>query len=117
MTHQQQTAFENIVGKGEIARNEQFLLPTIFSNQSDNCIPICPHYLLLNWKNLKLADQVNGYVHKINESCRSVKIHVQYKRNDVELITRGILGSIKVKPFSYDRLNMGQKVNFHLEKI
>ena len=26
MTHQQQTAFENIVGKGEIARHEQFLL-------------------------------------------------------------------------------------------
>ena len=26
MTHQQQTAFENIVGKGEISRNEQFLL-------------------------------------------------------------------------------------------
>ena len=24
--HQQETAFENIVGKGEIARNEQFLL-------------------------------------------------------------------------------------------
>ena len=24
--HQQQTAFENIAGKGEIARNEQFLL-------------------------------------------------------------------------------------------
>ena len=24
--HQQQTAFENIVGNGEIARNEQFLL-------------------------------------------------------------------------------------------
>ena len=24
--HQQQTAFENIVGKGEIARNKQFLL-------------------------------------------------------------------------------------------
>ena len=24
--HQQKTAFENIVGKGEIARNEQFLL-------------------------------------------------------------------------------------------
>ena len=24
--HQQQRAFENIVGKGEIARNEQFLL-------------------------------------------------------------------------------------------
>ena len=26
LTHQQQIAFENIVGKGEIARNEQFLL-------------------------------------------------------------------------------------------
>ena len=26
LTHQQQTAFENIVEKGEIARNEQFLL-------------------------------------------------------------------------------------------
>ena len=26
LTYQQQTAFKNIVGKGEIARNEQFLL-------------------------------------------------------------------------------------------
>ena len=26
LTHQQQTAFENIVGKGEIAHDEQFLL-------------------------------------------------------------------------------------------
>ena len=26
LTHQQQTAFENIVGNGEIARNKQFLL-------------------------------------------------------------------------------------------
>ena len=26
LTHQEQTAFENIVGKGEIVRNEQFLL-------------------------------------------------------------------------------------------
>ena len=31
MTHQQQTAFENFVGKGEIARNEQFhLFPQCF---------------------------------------------------------------------------------------
>ena len=31
LTHQQQTTFENIVGKGEIARNEQFLfLPQCF---------------------------------------------------------------------------------------
>ena len=33
--HQQQTAFENIVGKGEIARNEQFLL-------YPQCFPINP---------------------------------------------------------------------------
>ena len=32
--HQQQTAFENIVGKGEIARNERFLLfPRFLLNQ------------------------------------------------------------------------------------
>ena len=28
LTHQQQTAYENIMGKGEIARDEQFLLFT-----------------------------------------------------------------------------------------
>ena len=34
MTHQQQKAFENIMGKGEIARNERFLpFPTMFSTQ------------------------------------------------------------------------------------
>ena len=39
--HQQQTAFENIVGKEEIPRNEQFSpFPTMFSTHSDNCIPI-----------------------------------------------------------------------------
>ena len=42
ITHQQPRAFESIVEKGEIARNEQ-----IKSNQiqlkSDNCIPICPY--------------------------------------------------------------------------
>ena len=42
---QQQTAFENIVGKGEIARKEQFFSsPTVFSTQSDNYIPICPYF-------------------------------------------------------------------------
>ena len=64
--HQQQTAFKNIVGKAEIARNEQFLLfSQVFSTQSDNCIPICLIltsylYLLLHWKSLKLANQVKG---------------------------------------------------------
>ena len=51
MTHQQQTAFQNIVGKEnivrqeEFARKEQFLLfPTMFSTQSGNCIPICSYF-------------------------------------------------------------------------
>ena len=38
--HQKETAFGNIVGKEEIACNEQFLLsPAMFSTQSENCIP------------------------------------------------------------------------------
>ena len=44
LMHQQQTAFENIVGKGEIARAIS-PLPTMFSTQSDNCIPICTYFL------------------------------------------------------------------------
>ena len=43
---QQQTAFKkNIVGKGEMARSQQFLsLPTMFSTQSECSIPICPYF-------------------------------------------------------------------------
>ena len=59
--HEHQTAFENIVGKGEIARNEQFLLfPQCFLlNQiivSPSAIFFTSYlYLLLNWKTPKLA--------------------------------------------------------------
>ena len=43
--HQQQTAFKNIVGKEEIAHNEQFLLfPQCFSTQSENHIPIHQYF-------------------------------------------------------------------------
>ena len=73
--HQHQTAFENIVGKGEIAYYEQFLLsPQCFLL---NQIIISPFvhfftsylYLLLNWKSLKLAYEVKGSI----ESLFSVK--------------------------------------------
>ena len=38
--HQQETAFENIVGKEEIARNEQFLLfPQCFLLNKKNVFP------------------------------------------------------------------------------
>ena len=72
--HQEQTAFENIVGKEEMARDEQFLnardeqfllFPQCcFSSESENCIPILSvfltSYLLLNWKSPKLACKVKG---------------------------------------------------------
>ena len=37
LTHQQQTALENMVGKEEIARAISFF-PTMLSTQSENCI-------------------------------------------------------------------------------
>ena len=44
--HQQQTAFENILGKGEIARNEQFLLfPQCFQL---NQITVSPFVFIFN---------------------------------------------------------------------
>ena len=47
--HQQQTAFENIVGKEETARKEQFLLfPSMFSTLSENFNPICQHFCVIS---------------------------------------------------------------------
>ena len=66
LTHQQQTVFENIAGKGEIACNKQSPFPSMLSTQSDDGIPhlfiflTSYLYLLLNWKSLKLAYQVEG---------------------------------------------------------
>ena len=66
--HQQQTAFESIVGKEEIACNEQFLLfPQCFLLNKI----IVPHlsifltsyfYLLLNCESPKLAYEVTGEI-------------------------------------------------------
>ena len=42
--HQQQTAFENIMGKEEIALDEQFLFPQCFLLLAENCIPICQYF-------------------------------------------------------------------------
>ena len=46
LTHQQQTASENFVGKDEIARNEQLIspFPKMFFTQSDNCVHICQYF-------------------------------------------------------------------------
>ena len=64
--HQQQTAFENIVGQEEIAYNEQFLLfPQRFLlNQIivPNLSMFLTSYLHLqpDWKSSKLAYEVKG---------------------------------------------------------
>ena len=74
LTHQQQTVFENIVGKEEIARDEQFLLipqcfllnqklVSPFVNIYDITLFMTSHYfffLLLNWKSLKLTYEAKG---------------------------------------------------------
>ena len=69
--HQQQTAFENFltafenfVGKEEIARNEQFLLFPQFFLLKQITVPHLSiiltsyFYLLLNWKSPKLAYKI-----------------------------------------------------------
>ena len=64
--YQQQAPFENIVEKGEIAGNEQFLLfPQRFllnqiSVPNLSIFLKSYMYLLLNWKSPKLAYQVKG---------------------------------------------------------
>ena len=41
-------AFQNTVGKGEVARSEQFLLfPTVFSTHLDNLLPFSSNLKLL----------------------------------------------------------------------
>ena len=65
--HQQETAFENIVGKGEIAHSEQFpLFPQCFLLKQltvSHLSIFLPSYLylLLNWNSLKLTYEVKGY--------------------------------------------------------
>ena len=59
--HQQQTAFENIVGKEEIAHIEQFLLfQQCFLLTSENCIPIVNIYDIIALFAAKLEDSKIG---------------------------------------------------------
>ena len=65
--HQQQTAFENIVGKEEVADKEQFLhfpqcllLNQKISSPFLNVFLTSYLYLLLTWKSPKLSFEVKG---------------------------------------------------------
>ena len=61
--HQQQTAFENIVGKGKIACNKQFFLfPQCFLLKQIIVSPFGHIFVIMAlFKSLKLAYQVMGY--------------------------------------------------------
>ena len=49
--------FENTVGKGEIARNEQFLLfPTVFSTRLDNFLPFSSNLKLSSANSFSLEE-------------------------------------------------------------
>ena len=53
----QYKSFENNVGKGEIARNEQFLLfPTVFSTHLENFLPFPSNLKLLSTNSFNLED-------------------------------------------------------------
>ena len=49
-------AFENTLGKGEIARNEQFLLCPVFSTRLDNFLPFLSNLKLLSANSFSLEE-------------------------------------------------------------
>ena len=48
--------FENTVGKGEIARNEQFLVFPVFSTHLDNFLPFLSNLKLSSANSLSLEE-------------------------------------------------------------
>ena len=65
LTHQQQTVFENIMGKGEIARNEQFLL--------------FPQCFLLNQITVSLFVHISDIVSLFAADLKSLKLAYKMK--------------------------------------
>ena len=57
----QYKSFENTVGKGEIARNEQFLLFPVFSTHLESFLPFSP--------NVKMAS-ANAFSSEESKICR-----------------------------------------------
>ena len=63
LKHQQQTAFENIVGKGEIAHNEQFLLfPQCFLLNHKIVSPFVNIFDIISIFAAELEEPKNGIV-------------------------------------------------------
>ena len=77
--HQQQTAFENIVGRGEIARNEQLLLfqKCFLSNQ----VVVSPFVHIFDIKSLFVAELEEP---KIGISGQGLKLGIVWVKDDRE---------------------------------
>ena len=80
--HQQQTAFENIVGEGEIACNEQFLLfPQCFLL---NQIIVSPFVHIFNIISLFAAEFEES---KIGISGKEFRVKLEMRRHEICCIT------------------------------
>ena len=97
--HQQKTAFENIVGKGEIARYEQFLLfPQCFLLYQIIVSPFAHIFYILSLFAGELGEPKIGI---------SVKGLTLYKTNKIS-------DWFKLKDFADDKMNVTQKLNLIL---
>ena len=71
LTHQQRTAFENIMGKEEIARNEQFLLfPQCFQLNQEIVSPFVNIFDIISFFTAELEEPIIGMCGKeLNIAC------------------------------------------------
>ena len=63
-TRLQYNTFENTVGKGEIARNEQFLLFPVFSTRFNNLLSFPSNLKLLSANSFSLEESKNCHLGK-----------------------------------------------------
>ena len=89
MTHQEQKAFQNIVGKGEIARKEQFLLfPQCFLLYHISVSPFCHIFDIISLFAVELEESKIGISDKVlrmNQLFAKPKI---FSLNENEIIRR-----------------------------
>ena len=116
MTHQQQTAFENIVGKGEIARNEQFVLfPQCFLLNQMTVFPFVHISDIISSFAAELEEPkiairgkgLNDFIIVISQGASKV-CHIPHN----SLPDDKILYLSKLKAFTDDKLNSIKRIRF-----
>ena len=95
--HQQQTVFENIVGKGEIARNEQFLLS--------------PQCFLRNQIIVHTFDIITLFTAELEEP----KVGISGKGLTLYQTTN-FLDCSELKAFTENKINVNKKLKFVLRR-